>query len=42
MRNAFEKESFDTGPYQEWLAIVGSLTVAALIGAALFASGVLS
>jgi hypothetical protein len=42
MRDDLELGTFDTGPYREWLGMVGSLIVAALICVALFAGGVLS
>jgi uncharacterized membrane protein YjjP (DUF1212 family) len=42
MRNSFESEIPDTAPYKEWLGVVGSLMVAALICAILFAGGILS
>jgi hypothetical protein len=41
MREATELETFDTAPYMEWLEIVGSVIVAALICVVLFAGGVL-
>jgi uncharacterized membrane protein YjjP (DUF1212 family) len=42
MRDGFESELPDTAPYKEWLGVVGSLMVAALICAVLFAGGILS
>ncbi len=37
MREALEFETFDIAPYKEWLGVVGSLILAALICAVLFA-----
>ena len=37
MRDIFESEIPDTAPYKEWLGIVGSMLVAVLICAVLFA-----
>jgi hypothetical protein len=31
MREALELGTFDTAPYKEWLGVVGSLIVAALV-----------
>jgi len=31
MRETLDPGTFDTAPYKEWLAVVGSLIVAALI-----------
>ena len=42
MRDIFESEIPDTAPYKEWLCIVGSMLVAVLICAVLFAGGVLT
>jgi hypothetical protein len=42
MRERLEIETFDGAPYMEWLGVVGSLMVAALICAVLFAGGALS
>ena len=42
MRDIFEREIPDTAPYKEWLGIVGSMLVAVLICAVLFAGGVLT
>ena len=42
MRDILERESPDTAPYTEWLGIVGSMAVAVLICAVLFAGGVLT
>src|SRR5262249_33295200 len=42
MREIFESEIPDTAPYKEWLGIVGSMLVAVLICAVLFAGGVLT
>jgi hypothetical protein len=42
MRDIFESEIPDTAPYKEWLGIVGSMVVAVLICAVLFAGGVLT
>jgi hypothetical protein len=42
MREALELGTFDTAPYKEWLGVVGSLIVAALVCAVLFAGGVLN
>src|SRR5258708_12702284 len=42
MRDIFESEIPDTAPYKEWLGIVGSMLVAVLICAVLFAGGVLT
>jgi hypothetical protein len=32
----------DTAPYKEWLGIVGSMVVAALVGVVLFSGGILT
>jgi hypothetical protein len=42
MRDILEREIPDTAPYKEWLGIVGSMLVAVLICAVLFAGGVLT
>jgi hypothetical protein len=42
MREILESEIPDTAPYKEWLGIVGSMGVAVLICAVLFAGGVLT
>jgi len=42
MREILESEIPDTAPYKEWLGIVGSMLVAVLICAVLFAGGVLT
>jgi hypothetical protein len=42
MRDILESEIPDTAPYKEWLGIVGSMLVAVLICAVLFAGGVLT
>lgn len=42
MREILESKIPDTAPYKEWLGIVGSMLVAVLICAVLFAGGVLT
>jgi hypothetical protein len=42
MREILESEILDTVPYKEWLGTVGSIVVAVLICAVLFAGGVLT
>jgi hypothetical protein len=42
MRESFEVGTPDTAPYKEWLGVVGSIVVAALVGIALFSGGILS
>jgi hypothetical protein len=40
MHETFDRGIPDTAPYTEWLGVVGSILVAALICAVLFAGGV--
>jgi CDP-diglyceride synthetase len=40
MRKTVEKGVPDTAPYKEWLGIVGTMAVAVLICAVLFASSI--
>lgn len=42
MRNYSDMEMPDTAPYKEWLGIVGSMVVAALVGVVLFSGGILT
>jgi hypothetical protein len=42
MRESSGNEIPDTAPYTEWLAIVGSIVVAALVCAVLFSNGILT
>ena len=42
MRKTVENGIPDTAPYKEWLGIVGSMLVAVIICAVLFAGGVLT
>jgi hypothetical protein len=42
MRETLESGLPDTAPYKEWLGIVGSMVVAVLICAVLFAGGILT
>jgi hypothetical protein len=42
MREPFEFGMPDTAPYKEWLGVVGSIVVAALVGIVLFSGGILS
>jgi hypothetical protein len=40
MLEDLEREIRDTAPYAEWLGIVGSMAVAALVCAVLFSGGI--
>jgi CDP-diglyceride synthetase len=42
MRDSYDMEIPDTAPYKEWLGVVGSIVVAALVGVILFSGGILS
>jgi hypothetical protein len=42
MRDYSELGIPDTAPYKEWLGIVGSMVVAALVGVVLFSGGILT
>ena len=42
MRDLYDIGMPDTAPYKEWLGIVGSIVVAALVGVILFSGGILS
>jgi len=42
MRESLGNEIPDTAPYTEWLALVGSIVVAALVCAVLFSNGILT
>jgi hypothetical protein len=42
MRNRLDSRIPDTGPYKEWLGIVGSMMAAVAICAVLFAGGFLT
>jgi hypothetical protein len=42
MRDSYDMGIPDTAPYKEWLGVVGSIVVAALVGVILFSGGILS
>lgn len=42
MRESLDLGMPDTAPYKEWLGVVGSIVVAALVGVILFSGGLLS
>jgi uncharacterized membrane protein YjjP (DUF1212 family) len=42
MLEELEREIRDTAPYEEWLGVVGSIVVAALVCAVLFSGGILT
>jgi hypothetical protein len=42
MRESLDLGMPDTAPYKEWLGVVGSIVVAALVGIILFSGGLLS
>jgi hypothetical protein len=42
MRESLDLGMPDTAPYKEWLGVVGSIVVAALVGVILFSGGILS
>jgi hypothetical protein len=42
MRDSYDMGIPDTAPYKEWLGVVGSIVVAALVGVTLFSGGILS
>lgn len=42
MRDSYDTGMPDTAPYKEWLGVVGSIVVAALVGVILFSGGILS